>query len=47
MESGRLLLRTGQIVWHIKTQENQLQEYNCHCGAFAIPTKGNNVAIEE
>lgn len=38
---------TGQIVWHIKTQENQLQEYNCHCGAFAIPTKGNNVAIEE
>lgn len=40
-------LWTGQIVWHIKTPEGQLQEFNCLCGAFAIPTKGSITNIEE
>ncbi|CAO3675556.1 unnamed protein product [Rhizopus stolonifer] len=40
-------LWTGQIVWHIKTNENQLQEFNCLCGAFAIPTKGSSTGIED
>ncbi|RCH79648.1 hypothetical protein CU098_002018, partial [Rhizopus stolonifer] len=26
---------------------NQLQEFNCLCGAFAIPTKGSNTGIED
>jgi hypothetical protein len=38
---------TGQIVWHIKTPEGQLQEFSCHCGAFAITLKGNSVSLDE
>jgi hypothetical protein len=38
---------TGQIVWHINGPDNNLQEFSCHCSAFAITLRGFSVSMEE